>query len=128
MTEEQMVPVDVHVASMAPGLGPPKPDTRQRVLVPRTVTLTTDEPAKQLAPPNPDRIYIGIIATTNSVVLSRSKGDAQAAGNVASSITSPNGGLIPAGILIWVPEATSEIWASTGTYPTMVTVLEVTRR
>jgi hypothetical protein len=125
---EYVEPVQVHVASVADGLGPVQPDTRQRVLVPRTVILTSDEPAKPLAPPNPDRVFLGIIANSNAVVISRTKGDAQAAGNLESSITNPNGAYIPSGILIWVPEATSEVWASTGNYPTMVSVLEVTRR
>lgn len=121
-------PVQVHVASMASGLSPMKPDSRQRVLVPRTVILSASDPAQPLAPPNPDRVHIGIIANTNAVVITRSKADAQAPGNLASSITAPNGAYIPAGLLVWVPEATSEVWAATGTYPTLVTVLEVTRR
>lgn len=129
MSENEIRAVNVHIASVADGVmpGAPKPP-REQVLVPRTVILTSDEPAKQLALPNPDREFIGIIATTNAVVLSRSKADAQAPGNVAATISAPNGALIPAGVLIWIPETTSEIWASTGTYPTMVTVLEVTRR
>lgn len=130
MSEEEsyVEPVQVHVASMAPGLGPAPVDARQRVLVPRTELLNSDMPAKQLCLPNPDRVWLGIIANTNAIVLARSKSDAQAPGNTASSITAPNGALIPSGILVWIPDTTSEVWAATGTYPTLVTVLEVTKR
>lgn len=127
---ENVPSVPVHVASIAAEvqLGTPR-DTRQYVLVPRTVILTSDEPVKQLAPPNPDRCRITIIANTNAIVLSRTKADAQAPGNLAATIAAPNGAYLPSGLPgVDVPETTSEIWGSTGTYPTMVTVLEVTRR
>lgn len=119
--------VRVHLTGADVPLVNPR-DTRDQVLVPRTVTLTADTPADQLCQPNPGRKFLGLIANTNAVVLSRSKSDAQAPGNLAASITAPNGAYLPAGLLVWVPDCQNELWASTGTYPTMITVLEVTRR
>lgn len=118
--------VSVHVASSDVPLGGPAmgPDL---VVVPHTVSITSDEPARQLCQPNPGRKFIGICAFTNTVVISRSKGDAQAPGNTASSITQPNGAIIPSGVYVWF-EATNELWVSTGTYPTLVSVLEVNKR
>lgn len=123
----EIEPVHVHVASADVALGQAPPVAAELVVVPHTVAITSDEPARQLCQPNPGRKFIGICAFTNTVVISRSKGDAQAAGNMASSITQPNGAMIPADLYVWF-EATNELWVSTGTYPTLVSVLEVNKR
>ena len=120
-------PVHVHVASADVSLGAAPPASPELVAVPHTVAVTADEPARQLCQPSPGRKFIGICAFTNAVVVSRSKGDAQAAGNLASSITQPNGAMIPSGVYVWF-EATNELWVSTGTYPTLVSVIEVNAR
>lgn len=118
--------VKVHLASSDVPLG--QPGARSCAVVPRTVVLTEDDPAQLIAPQNPDREFIGICCFANPAVLSLSKGDAQAPGNLADTITAPNGALIPAGQYIWLPGADNPLWASAGTYPTMISVIEVTRR
>lgn len=120
-------PVHVHVASADVALGAPPAAAAELVAVPHTVAVTADEPARQLCQPNPGRKFIGICAFTNAVVISRSKGDAQAAGNVAATITAPNGAMIPSGVYVWF-ESTNELWVSCGTYPTLVSVIEVNAR
>jgi hypothetical protein len=119
--------VHVHIASAAVPLGQPPAASPELVAVPHTVAVTADEPARQLCQPSPGRKFIGICAFTNAVVISRSKGDAQAPGNLASSVTQPNGAMIPSGVYVWF-EATNELWVSTGTYPTLVSVIEVNER
>ncbi len=123
----EVEPVKVHVASADVQLGHPPAVTPDLVAVPHTVALTSDEPARQLCQPSPGRKFIGICAFTNAVVLSRSKGDAQAPGNLTASITAPNGAMLPSGVYVWF-EATNELWVSTGTYPTLVSVIEVNAR
>lgn len=123
----EIEPVHVHVASSDVQLGAAPAASPELVAVPHTVSITSDDPARQLCQPNPGRKFIGICAFTNAVVISRSKGDAQAAGNLASSIVQPNGAMIPSGVYVWF-EATNELWVSTGTYPTLVSVIEVNQR
>lgn len=121
------VPVVVHGIAEGVQLGPPAAPQRERVAVPRTVVLTSDEPVAPLLRPDPDLAFCWVFAFTNAVVLARSKGDGQAAGNVAATITRPNGALIPAGVMVPI-DTTSELWLATGTYPTMVSVFPVYRR
>lgn len=123
----ELEPVRVHVASADVQLGQAPAAAAELVAVPHTVSITSDDPARQLCQPNPGRKFIGIFPFTNAVVLSRSKGDAQAPGNLASSITAPNGAMIPSGVYTWF-ESTNELWVSTGTYPTLVSVIEVNKR
>lgn len=115
------IPIGVHIVST--DAEAPAPRQKQYRTILRSVILTADEPAKQLVPPNPNLERLIVTAFTNNVVLSKTKGDAQAAGNVASSITNPNGTLLADGTPYKIGRTTSEIWASTGTYPTIVSVI-----
>ncbi len=119
--------VHVHIASADVPLGQAPPASPELVAVPHTVAVTSDEPVRQLCQPNPGRKFIGIFPFTNTVVLSRSKADAQYTGNLQSSITQPNGAMIPSGVYTWF-ESTNELWVSSGTYPTLVSVIEVNAR
>lgn len=123
----EIEPVHVHIASADVAVGQAPPVAAELVTVPHTVAVTSDETARQLCQPNPGRKFIGICAFTNAVVISRSKGDAQAPGNLAATITAPNGAMIPSGVYVWF-ESTNELWVSTGTYPTLVSVIEVNAR
>lgn len=120
-------PVHVHIASADVPLGQAPPVGDDLVMVPHTVSITSDDVARQLCQPNPKRKFIGVCAFTNAVVLSKTRGDAQAAGNLAATIVAPNGAMIPADLYVWF-QATNELWVSTGTYPTLVSVLEVNAR
>lgn len=125
-----LTPVPVVLHSVAEGVSlsaPAAPRKYQCVAVPRTLVLTSDEPAQQLLRPDPDLDFAWVFCFTNNVVLSKSKGDAQASGNTAATITRPNGSLIPSGVMVPI-ETTSELWVSTGTYPTMVSVFPVYKR
>lgn len=115
------VPIGVHIVSTDAQAPAPRREEYRTIL--RSVILTADEPAKQLVPPNPNLERLIVTAFTNEIVLSRTKGDAQAAGNLASSITNPNGTLLATGYPYDIGRTTSEMWASTGTYPTIVSVI-----
>ncbi len=127
---EDYAPIRVHIASAAPGMAP-GPAARHQLahLLPRTVVLTADEPVKQLLRPDPHREYAIVIARTNDVVLTETRGDGQAPANTAdATLASPNGGVIPHDVEISLPSITSELWAAAATYPTRVTVLSCVRR
>lgn len=98
-------------------------------VIPRTVVLTADTPVDQLLKPDPNREWVVIIARTNPVVLTESKGNGQAAANVGDPTgANPNGAMIPANTVIKMPAITSELWAAAATYPTPVSVIACYRK
>lgn len=124
-TPIEMESVPVHVTGMETALhGLFSRKRRQYSVVPRTVKLTSDTPVDQLCRAEQNREHIIIIAQTNAVVLAKNKADAQYSGNTASSITAPNGAYLAAGT-VHKFACTSELWVATGTYPTLITVIEV---
>lgn len=122
--DESYAPIRVHLESSSVPMAAAA-DRAPRELVPRfyTVTLTTDEPVKQVLPPSPNREYALLISLDNDVVLADSKSNAQASGNVSdTSLARPTGAAIPTGVVIPMADQ-GEVWAGAASYPSRISVL-----
>jgi hypothetical protein len=105
-----------------------QPERRKaRSVVFYTVVLTSDEPAKQVLRPDPNRVIAYVQAGGANVVLTTNRADAQSRQNTGDTgLAQPNGALLPYGNTSPTPlETTSEVWAATPTYPAQVSVVAV---
>lgn len=132
MTTPEYPPALVHVASVSPdaaaALRPTRPghDPGPRSVF-DTVVLTADEPVKQLLKPDPNRAWAIIQVFDNTIVLTTSKGNAQAAANTGdTTLARPIGAIVPTGVVVPLRQQ-NEVWAAAATYPTRISVISAYR-
>lgn len=119
-------PITVHVKSSDVPFTPPKARGLLTDL-PRTIVLTSAEPSRQLLPAEPGRVYAILQVLDNDAVLCRSKGEAQAGANQTSTLAEATGAVIPTGVVVPL-RGEAELWITTGTYPTRISVIACYRR
>lgn len=126
MSDETRPAVRVHIGSSDVPLGAPAPARRRRSVTFRTIVLSSDVPVDQVMQPDPNRVIAYVQAGGADVVLTKSKGDAQANTRDAS-YSAPVGTLLPFGNTVPYPlETNDEVWVGSAVYPAQVSVTIVT--
>lgn len=86
----------------------------------KTIVLTAANPAQMIAGYDPLRDEVRITVSDNPVVLSRSTGQANDAGNITGTLAIPNGRILANGASEYIARGANEVWVSGNTYPTRV--------
>lgn len=100
MSDTQMEPVPVHLASIAAGIADARKTDGAGAghPVPRgvytTFVLTADDPVQCILPADDDRLQAHVSALDNDIVIG-TRNQAQAAQNTAANVPQPIGGYIP---------------------------------
>lgn len=124
---ENVPPIPVHVASIAPELAPgaasSPPRRKQRRLQTNTLYLTAAQPVQQAWPPSDERVYGAItsaIAASSPPVIfvGTSQADAQQQGGGAAQISGLDTAPFPL-------STTDAVWISAASVPATVSVVAV---
>lgn len=119
-------PARVHVVSSDVPLGGEATRQRPRIrLTPTTIVLTANFPVRNLLPLSEARDYAIIQALDNPIVICDSQGQAQSESNSVTALTSPDGAVIPTGVVVPLRNA-NPLWVTAATFPSRVSVLAAT--
>ena len=124
MTEQttEYPPVRVHVVTDT--TKGPAPHAGRGIATGKTVVLTAVNPYDQILPQDKARLYALIQVFDNQAVLCYSEAQADNAANAANNLPTPDGTLVPTGIVLPV-KCSNAIWVTSAAFPTRVSVLAV---
>ena len=108
---------DVPLTTAPAAAGPPKV-----VASFFTLTLTALHPVQMLIGRADSRDYAIVQALDKAVVLCDSRGQAQSLSNADATLASPEGAVIPVGVVVPVTCA-NEVWVAASVFPARVSVI-----
>lgn len=110
----------VHVASSdVPAAAPARSEAPPASFY--TIVLTAAFPVRQMLPLAPNREWALVISADNEVVLCDSQGQAQDTANADSTLAQPQGGLLPANLVVPLRNKNA-VWITASVFPSRVTV------
>lgn len=118
MSGEEITPIRVHIVSSDVPAARPQAKRKRKGITTRSFVLTAGADAIQpILPQSDSRCEAWITSMTNACLIGKSKGDCAAGGNACSTI--------PANAVPFPLNTTDELWATSGTLPTTISVIAI---